>query len=360
MVRGGKNTNYSLCDFTLDVAVIRYFIGLPMDARTRCWRSPQSSLGNQQNMAKYLVTGGAGFIGSHIVHALVARGDQVRVLDNLSTGRRENLAEVLHQIELVVGEIDDVGLVADAVDGIDGIFHEAALASVPLSLNQPLETHRVCVTGTVNLLNQARLAGVRRVVYAASSSCYGDSPEPIKREDQVPQTISPYGAAKLAAEYYCQAFAASFSIEAVCLRYFNVFGPRQDPQSPYSAVIPIFISRLLRGVEPRIYGDGLQSRDFVYVADVVQANLLAMEAPQASGRSFNVGCGRAIDLLTVMNELNSLLGTNVGAIHEPPRPGDIKHSRADISLAQQVLRYQPSISFEEGLRRSIDFYRSII
>ena len=311
-------------------------------------------------MASYLVTGGAGFIGSHIVHALVARGDHVRVLDNLSTGSRDNLADVLDQVELVVGEVDDVSLVAEAVDGVVGVFHEAALASVPMSLDQPLETHRVCVTGTVNVLNQARLAGVQRVVYAASSSCYGDSPEPIKREDQVPQTISPYGAAKLAAEYYCQAFAASFAIEAVCLRYFNVFGPRQDPKSPYSAVIPIFISRLLSGTAPVIYGDGLQSRDFVFVEDVVQANLLAMDAPQASGRSFNVGCGRAIDLLTVMQGLNELLGTDVSAKHEPPRPGDIKHSRADISLAQDVLGYQPQVSFEEGLKRSISFYRSII
>lgn len=310
-------------------------------------------------MESFLVTGGAGFIGSHIVHALVARGKHVRVLDNLSTGSRDNLADVLSQVELIVGEVDDVGLAAEAVDGMDGIFHEAALASVPMSLDQPLETHRVCVTGTVNLLNQARLAGVRRIVYAASSSCYGDSPEPIKREDQVPQTISPYGASKLAAEYYCQAFAASFSIEAVCLRYFNVFGPRQDPASPYSAVIPIFISQLLRGQQPRIFGDGLQSRDFVFVEDVVQANLLAMEAADASGRSFNIGCGGAIDLLTVIESLNDLLGTHVDAIHEPPRPGDIKHSRADISLAQQVLKYEPSVSFEEGLRRSIHFYKSI-
>lgn len=322
-------------------------------------RLERRHLQENSNMANFLVTGGAGFIGSHIAHALVARGDSVRVLDNLSTGNRANL-EGLSNLELVVGDVADVGIVADAMDGIDGVFHEAALASVPLSLENPLETHRACATGTVNILNQARLAGVRRVVYAASSSCYGDAPAPVKNEDQVPKTISPYGAAKLAAEYYCQAFSHSFDIETVCLRYFNVFGPRQDPASPYSAVIPIFISRLLRDDPPIIHGDGTQSRDFVFVEDVVQANLKGMDAPQASGMSFNVGCGLSTDLLTVVRLLNEFLGTDVQPKHDEERPGDIKHSLADISLAQSVLGYAPSVSFEEGLKKSIDFYRSIV
>lgn len=310
-------------------------------------------------MASYLVTGGAGFIGSHIAEALVERGHKVRVVDNLSTGRLENLDTFRSRIEFVQGDIADARLMADAVRGVDYVFHQAALASVPWSIEAPLDSNQACVTGTVTVLDAARRAGVRRVVYAGSSAIYGDQPTSAKRECDLPAPISPYGAAKLAAEYYCRAFTATYGFPTVTVRYFNVFGPRQDPNSPYSAVIPLFISAMLAGRRPVVYGDGRQSRDFTYVANVVHANLLAMETEAAAGRVFNVANGRATDLLTLLGALNRLLCLDVKPKHEPPRAGDVRESMADITLARTVLGYEPQVEFDEGLRRSIEYYKQV-
>jgi UDP-glucose 4-epimerase len=311
-------------------------------------------------MRQFLVTGGAGFIGSHIAEALVRRGDRVRVLDNLSTGNRANLAGFREQIEFIEGDLLDPATVARAVDGVECIFHQAALASVPRSIERPLDTNAVGVTGTVALLDAARRAGVRRVMFAGSSSVFGDQPTMSKRETDPCAPISPYGASKLAGEIYCQAFTATYGLETVTLRYFNVFGPRQDPDSPYSAVIPLFITAMLAGRSPVVYGDGGQSRDFTYVANVVHANLLAADAKDVAGRVFNVANGRTTSLLELVAALNRLLGTNVQPRHDPPRAGDIRESLADITQARKWLGYEPQIGFEEGLRRSIDYYRSIV
>ncbi|MCA9147988.1 MAG: SDR family oxidoreductase [Planctomycetales bacterium] len=310
-------------------------------------------------MTRYLVTGGAGFIGSHIATALVERGDQVRVLDNLSTGFRSNLSHCGDGVELIEGDICDEALVAQAVEGVDCVFHQAALASVPRSVKQPLDTNHACVTGTLTILDQARRAGVRRVVYAASSSAYGDLPFSSKREIDLPGPLSPYAVAKLAGEYYCQAFYHTYGLETVCIRYFNVFGPRQDPNSPYSAVIPLFITALLENRRPVIFGDGEQSRDFTFVENVVHGNLLAATAPDAVGKTINVANGRTTSLLRLIELLNELLGTDVEPDFQPPRAGDVKHSLADITRAQQLLGYEPPVSFEVGLRKSIEYYRSI-
>jgi UDP-glucose 4-epimerase len=310
-------------------------------------------------MRTILVTGGAGFIGSHIASALVARGDKVRVLDNLSTGYVANMNGFLDKIEFIQGDLLDGPTVAKAVEGVDCIFHEAALASVPRSVADPLACHAHCVTGTVTLLNAARLAKVRRVIFAASSSAYGDQPFSSKREIDLPAPLSPYAAAKLACEYYLKAFTSTFDIETVAIRYFNVFGPRQDPNSEYSAVIPRFITAMLAGTQPVIYGDGHQSRDFTFVANVVKANLLAADAPHVAGRMFNAANGRSTDLLTLIAELNELLGLDIKPRHEPARVGDVRESLADITLAREFLNYEPEVDFREGLRRSIDYYRSI-
>lgn len=306
-----------------------------------------------------LVTGGAGFIGSHLVEALLARGDHVRVLDNLSTGRRENLAACADEVEFIEADLLDGPQLQRACRGVECVFHQAALASVPLSMERPLDTHAACATGTLALLDAARKGGVRRVVYAGSSSAYGDQPTSSKRESDLPAPISPYGAAKLSGELYCRAFA-HMGLETVTLRYFNVFGPRQDPTSPYSAVIPLFITAMLSGRQPVIYGDGRQSRDFTYVADVVQGNLLAADAPHVSGQVINIAAGRAVSLLELLGMLNKLLGTNVSPVHAPPRPGDIRESLADISLARRLLGYEPKVSCEEGLRLSIEYYRGLV
>lgn len=311
-------------------------------------------------MRTFLVTGGAGFIGSHIAAGLVERGDKVRVLDNLSTGFRSNLDAIRDRIEFIEGDLLNTEQVTRAVEGVDCIFHEAALASVPRSVKDPLATNAHCVTGTVNLLDAARKAGVRRVVYAGSSSAYGDQPYSSKREIDLPAPLSPYGAAKLAAEYYCRAFAESYGIETVTIRYFNVFGPRQDPNSPYSAVIPLFITAILSGKQPVIYGDGNQSRDFTYVANVVHGNLLAADAPNVSGMVFNVACGRTTTLLELLAALNEALGTNVKAQHAPPRPADVRESLADITLARKYLGYDVQVGLLEGLKRSIEYYRAMV
>jgi UDP-glucose 4-epimerase len=308
---------------------------------------------------KFLVTGGAGFIGSHIAEALVRRGDAVRVFDNLSTGHRANMESFRDRIEFVEADLLDYPAVARAVEGVDCVIHQAALASVPRSVAKPLDSHAACVTGTVHLLDAARQAGVRRVVYAASSSAYGDQPNSSKRESDLPSPLSPYAAAKLAAECYCAAFTATYGLETVALRYFNVFGPRQDPKSQYAAVIPLFITTMLAGRQPTIYGDGRQSRDFTFVANVVHANLLAADAPRASGKVINVANGCSADLLTLLAALNRLLGTNIQPQFAPPRVGDVRESLADITRARALLDYEPQVDFEEGLKRTVAYYKSL-
>lgn len=323
-------------------------------------------------MTSYLVTGGAGFIGSHIVERLVNQRlaqmdagqepDTIRILDDFSTGFEQNIAPYLatFNVELFDGSLTDAETVARAVDGVEIIFHEAALASVPLSIEHPMRVHNACVTGTVQLLDCARRAGVRRVVYAASSSAYGDTEVCPTPESVLPAPISPYGAAKLAAELYLEAFAASYGLETVRLRYFNVFGPRQDPKSPYSAVIPLFISAMLKGQAPTIFGDGRQSRDFTFVSNIVDANLLAAQAPadDVSGKVFNIANGKSVDLLTLVSTLNEIFGTQIEAKHLPPRVGDILESRADISAARRFLKYEPQTGLLEGLRQTVEWYRN--
>ncbi len=308
-------------------------------------------------MSLYLVTGGAGFIGSHLVERLVHDGHRVRVLDNLCTGSLDNLASVEGAYEFFHGDLQDAKLVARAVEGVEVIFHEAALASVPRSLERPLETHAACVTGTVVLLDEARKAKVRRVVYAASSSAYGNQPVMPKHEGQVPQPLSPYAAAKLAGELYLEAFWHSYGLETVRLRYFNVFGERQDPNSPYSAVIPRFVAALLEDRAPTIYGTGEQSRDFTYVGNVVDANLKAAAAPGAAGNVYNAACGGSLGLLELLQRICQLLDKPFAPTFEPARVGDVLHSWSDISAAGRDLGYAPSISVEEGLRRTVAWYR---
>jgi UDP-glucose 4-epimerase len=310
-------------------------------------------------MGSYLVTGGAGFIGSHIVSALVARGDRVRVLDNLVTGHRKNLTPFDGKIEFIEGDLVNPRDVERAVAGVDVVFHEAALASVPRSVDAPLDTNAACVTGTVTLLDVARRSKVRRVVFAGSSSAYGDQPKPAKDEGLLPLPLSPYAAAKLAGEFYCQAFTATYGLETVIIRYFNVFGPRQDPKSQYAAVIPKFITEILAGQRPTIFGDGQQSRDFTYIDNIVHGNLLAADAPDAVGKTINVACGESFNLLELVAGINKVLGTNVEPVFEPARAGDVRESLADISVARKLLKYEPKIGFDEGLKRTVEYYRSV-
>jgi UDP-glucose 4-epimerase len=308
-------------------------------------------------MSTMLVTGGAGFIGSHLVDALVARGDTVRVLDNFSTGSPENLLDVRDRVEVLDGDITDPDTVRKAVRGVEVVFHQAALASVPRSVADPLATHRACVDGTLQVLLAAREAGVRRVVYAASSSAYGDSVRLPKCETDPTAPLSPYAVAKLAGEMYCAAFSNVYGLETVRLRYFNVFGPRQTPDSPYAAVIPLFMQALATGRSPVIFGDGRQARDFTYVADVVQANLRAAVAPGVSGRVYNVACGRRTSLLELLGHLNALFGTTIEPTFGPARPGDVRDSQADISRAGMELDYQPTTEVRSGLRRCVEWWR---
>ncbi len=309
-------------------------------------------------MAVCLVTGGAGFIGSSIARALVARGDRVRVLDDLSTGKRENLADVAGSIAFIEASLAKPRLARSAVAGADYVFHQGALASVPRSIENPMGTHVANATGTLMLLDAARMAGVKRVVYAASSSAYGDQPELPKVETMLPSPLSPYAASKLAGEYYCQAFTTCYGLETVCLRYFNVYGPRQDPQSVYAAVIPRFIVAMLKGERPVIYGDGEQSRDFTFIADCVAANLLAATAPNAAGQVVNVACGERYSLNKLVALLNRILGTAIEPIYEPARRGDVRHSQASIAAARRLLGYEPRFSFEQGLRETVAWFQS--
>jgi UDP-N-acetylglucosamine/UDP-N-acetylgalactosamine 4-epimerase len=309
-------------------------------------------------MANYLVTGGAGFIGSHIVDELLSRGEQVRVLDNLATGKQENLSHCLDQIEFVKGDIRDLGTCRRACDRIDFVLHQAALGSVPRSLEDPLTSHEVNVTGTVKMLIAARDAEVKRFVYAASSSTYGDHPGLPKVEGRIGNPLSPYAVSKYADELYAQVFRRCYGMETIGLRYFNVFGPRQDPFSQYAAVIPLFVSALLRDNAPTINGDGEQTRDFTFVANAVEGNLLACSAPSAAiGEVFNIACQDQVSLNQLYARLQSLLETEVEANYGPPRPGDVRHSRADISKARQLLGYRGAIKFDEGLKRSIEWYK---
>ena len=309
-------------------------------------------------MATCLVTGGAGFIGSHLVEALTAAGRTVRVLDDLSTGLAENLAHVSPAPELVRGSITDPAAAARAVAGCDTVFHLAALASVAKSVEDPLASHAACATGTLTVLDAARRAGARRVVYAASASAYGGASDPAGQDEDTPLVaLSPYAAAKLAGELYAEAFAHTYGLETVRLRFFNVFGPRQRADSPYSGVIAIFAALLAAGRAPAVHGDGLQSRDFVYVSDVARALMLAADAPGVSGRVYNVGTGGSVNLLELVAELNAALGTSAVPVHGPARAGDVRHSRAKIDRIRADLGYAPAVTFAEGLRRTLDWYR---
>jgi len=304
-------------------------------------------------MSRYLVTGGAGFIGSHLVETLLDRGEEVRVLDNFLTGKRENLASFGGRLEVVEGDLRDPDACRRAVDGADFVLHEAALPSVPRSVADPFTTDEINVRGTLNLLWAAARAKVRRLVFASSSSVYGDAPGLPKREGEEGKPLSPYAASKWAGEKYLQVFAKTFDLETVSLRYFNVFGPRQDPASQYAAAVPLFITRILRGEAPTVFGDGEQSRDFTYVANVVEANLLACTAGGAAGGVFNVACADRITVNVLIAKINEILGKSIAPVYAAPRPGDIRHSFADISAAERELGYRPVVGFEEGLRRTI-------
>ncbi len=309
--------------------------------------------------ASYLVTGGAGFIGSHLVENLLAGGARVRVLDDFSTGRRENLQPFMDRIEVLEGDITDPATCARAAEGMNVVFHQAALPSVPRSIEDPARSHEVNATGTLNVLLAARDAGARRVVYASSSSAYGDTPTLPKREDQTPSPRSPYAVAKLTGEHYCRSFPGVFDLEAVALRYFNVFGPRQDPGSAYAAVIPLFASAALEGRSPTINGDGEQTRDFTYIENVVLANLLAASSPgeKVSGEVFNVGCGGRISINDLWRAIREALGSDVEAVHGPPRPGDVKDSLADLTHLRERTGFEVRVGLEEGIRKTVEWIR---
>ena len=310
-------------------------------------------------MANALVTGGAGFIGSHLATRLADLGHAVRVLDNFSAGRRENLAHLSGRIELIEGDLRDPEECVRACEGIDFVFHEAAIGSVPKSVEDPQPSHDSNIDGTFNLLRASVQRRIRRFIYAGSSSAYGDTVESPKHEGINPLPLSPYAVQKLTGELYGRAFHECFGLETISLRYFNVFGARQDPHSQYAAVIPAFVTAILRGEPPTVYGDGEQTRDFTYVDNVVDGNLLAMEVEKTHGEAVNVACGGAITVNQIVAVINELLATRIAPRHVDPRPGDVRHSCADIRLARELLGYEPSVTFEEGLRRAIDFYRGM-
>ncbi len=308
-------------------------------------------------MAFYLVTGGAGFIGSHLAEELVRRGDRVRVVDNLSTGKRENLAH-LPSVELQVGDLADLDVARKAAAGVDYVLHEAAIPSVPRSVSDPVASNRSNIDATLNILVAARDAGVQRLVYAGSSSAYGDTPALPKHEDMPTSPLSPYALQKLVGEQYCSLFHALYGFDAVTIRYFNVFGPRQDPSSPYSGVISLFIRALAEGRQPTIFGDGEQTRDFTYVANVVDGVLRACHADGVAGRTINVATGGRISLNDLVAALRELTGAKVAARYADARPGEVKHSQADIGRARALLGYEPLVDLEDGLRRTLEWYRS--
>jgi nucleoside-diphosphate-sugar epimerase len=308
-------------------------------------------------MASYLVTGGAGFIGSHLAEALVRRGHRVRVVDSLITGKRRNLDHI-QEVEFLEGDLADSGIARRAVDGVEFVLHQAAIPSVPRSVADPLTSNGANVTGSLNILVAARDAGVKRLVYAGSSSVYGDTATLPKREDMPTKPLSPYALQKLMAEQYSQMFTTLYGFETVTTRYFNVFGPRQDPGSPYSGVISLFSKALLDGRQPVIYGDGEQTRDFTYVANVVDGVLRACEAPRAAGEVINVATGGRISLNELLRVMNKICGTKAEPIYEQPRSGDVRDSQADISKARTILGYQPIVGFEQGLRETLDWCRT--
>ncbi len=307
---------------------------------------------------RYLVTGGAGFIGSNTVDELVRRGHSVVVLDDLSSGKEENLAEVRNKITFIKGSITDIEIVRKAVQEADYVLHLAARTSVPRSVKDPIETNRINIDGTLNVLVAARDAKVKRVVFAASSSVYGETPTLPKVETMQPQPISPYGVTKFVGELYAQTFGRCYGLENVSLRYFNIFGPKQDPGSPYSGVLAKYCTAFLEGTQPVVFGDGEQTRDFTYVENAVQANLLACEAASVSGRVFNVGTGGRTSLNQVLRALAEISGNRLEAKYDPPREGDIRDSKADISQARQWLGYEPGVLFEEGLKRTFEWYKA--
>lgn len=308
-------------------------------------------------MSAYLVTGGAGFIGSHLSEALIRRGHRVRVVDSLVTGKRKNLDQVAG-VEFIEGDLAELDVARRAVDGVKYVLHQAAIPSVPRSVKDPLTSHRANVTASLNVLVAARDARVTRLVYAGSSSAYGDTPTLPKREDMPPQPLSPYALQKLVAEQYCQMFTQLYGFETVTIRYFNVFGPRQDPGSPYSGVISLFSTALLEGRQPIIYGDGEQTRDFTYVANVVDGVLRACEAPHAAGEVINVATGGRISLNELLRVMNRITGRSLQAIHQPPREGDVRDSQADISKAATLLGYKPIVGLEEGLTHTLEWCRT--
>ncbi len=307
-------------------------------------------------MSLFLVTGGAGFIGSHLVEGLVNRGKKVRVLDNFATGKRKNIQHVLDKIELIEGDIRKIEDCRRAVRDVSVIFHEAAIPSVPKSVEDPVLCHQANVDGTFNILLAAKEAKVKRLVFAASSSAYGDCEVSPKFEKILPAPKSPYAVAKLVGEYYLRCFYNCFGLQTIALRYFNVFGPRQDPASTYAAAIPAFVTSILENKPPTVYGDGEQSRDFTYIENVVEANLLAAAAPETHGEVVNIACAQSVTINAIIRRINELLGKNVKPIHVPPRAGDVKDSLADISLAREVIGYRPKILFDEGLQLAIDWY----
>ncbi|PYS37648.1 MAG: LPS biosynthesis protein WbpP [Acidobacteria bacterium] len=309
-------------------------------------------------MAVYVVTGGAGFIGSHIVEELLRRGENVKVVDNFSTGKRQNVQVFNSKAEIIEADIADAKNLAEFLQGADYVIHQAAIPSVPKSILDPLKSHHANVNGTLNLLLASRDAGVKRLVYASSSSLYGDSPTLPKHEGMMPNPLSPYGAQKLFGEMYCRVFTKAYGLETVSLRYFNVFGPRQDSTSQYSGVLALFIPAVLQGRRPTIYGDGLQSRDFTYVQNVVEANLLACQLPGVAGQVFNIACGDRITVNSMLHHITKIMVNDIAPVYAESRAGDIKHSQADITRAKEHLGYEPKISFEEGLRHTIEWYRA--
>lgn len=308
-------------------------------------------------MYKYLVTGGAGFIGSHIAGELVKRGHSVRIVDNFSTGKKENIAPFLGKIELIEGDIKDFKVCQQAAKDMDFVLHQAALTSVPRSIEDPLLTNEVNITGALNLLLASRDAGVQRFVLASSAAVYGDNPGLPKKEDMEGLPLSPYAASKRMGELYCQMFNRAFGLSTVSLRYFNIFGPRQDPSSQYASVIPNFIGKMLKEEKPVVFGDGEQSRDFLCVSNVVEANILASQAGDVSGEVFNIGSGERTSVNSLVVKLNEVLDKEIKPTYEEPRPGDIKHSYADISKARKMLKYEPSVSFSEGLGETVRWYK---
>src|SRR6266403_1520343 len=307
---------------------------------------------------RFVITGGAGFIGSNTVDELVRRGHSVVVLDDLSSGKEDNLADIRNKITLIKGSITDIEVVRKAMHEAEYVIHLAARTSVPKSVKDPIETNRINIDGTLNVLVAARDAKVKRIVFAASSSAYGETPTLPKIETMEPQPISPYGVTKYVGELYAQTFGRCYGLENVSLRYFNIFGPRQEPSSPYAGVLAKFCTAFLEDTQPVIFGDGEQTRDFTYVENAVQANLLACEAPNVSGKVFNVGVGGRVSLNEVLRELGKITGKTVEAKYEPPREGDIRDSQADISQAREFLGYEPAVAFEEGLRRTFEWYRA--